>query len=1079
MQRLPGRLSHLGEFVITLKGIGKLADWRNWACLRLCLYLVILPMAATAGEAREDRSNLPRLSIADFQNSVWRRGYTAESFRIEGIVRAVVPNSRLVALQDKTGSVLLELPVWDNTLRAGKWRAVQGTNCLLFRDRFGIQIGPALMVNNDGIHPAMFKSGSVFAKTGFEPIHLEWFNAGLNSVLNLEYEGPGITRQKIPEAALWQSPDGDGKNDDRQNGLEYAAYNGNGWAQLPDFAQLIPAAKGVATHFDKSYALRSTNTALVFNGYLKIPHDGEYTFFLESDDGSRLCFGTPGVTCAVVPASPQYVLPTVSLGQALASSGNYSWGKTEGEVVFAGKDGHSVDIELLEAGTTVPVTVVDGSELFSTNLLHRHIRVEGICEFSREPLEKKLARILVPGPEQLEIRSPAGESSTSYSTNDLLTTVAEVRRLNPNEARIGMPVKIRGVIIAAMRDSLVLQDSSGGVFIHFIVGDSFNQPTVGQLWEVTGRTDPGDFSPVIYAATVKFLGNAALPEPIQPAWDQLMNGSLDAEYVELHGVLTAISTNELTILTPDGKVTVAGNDERLLPQFPATTPGGGSLQGSIVRIRGCFTPALNWQTRQVIAGRFYLYPGAGEVEEPAMPDPFSIPTTKAADLLRFNARASALQITRVAGQIIYARPGEYFVQDGQTGVRILTDEPYPLQAGDLIEAVGFPRLGGFAPVLQDATMRKTRYFPPPDPVHVSSEGLLDRSHDSTWIQVEALVVSDTVQHEERVLELQSGAQRFSAILKLNQPASTQYAPGSRLRLTGVYASENQNGISGSRYPFELLLNNASDIVVLQTPSWWTVRHALLLAGAFAGALGAAFIWITLLHRRVDERTKQLQQEIEQRQRVEQHRVMEQERARVARDLHDELGVGLTQVGILGSLAKNPSLSAERKNLYLDQLSEAARTLVTGLDEIVWAVNPQYDSVSSLASYYALFAQRFLNLAGIACRFDAVENLPEHPLDSKFRHGIFLAFKEALNNVVRHSGATEVRLRIEVTRNRLLISITDNGRGFEGGDDRPGSDGLAGMRQRMKKLGGHCAIASQAGQGTTVELSLLLEKNAHD
>jgi signal transduction histidine kinase len=249
-----------------------------------------------------------------------------------------------------------------------------------------------------------------------------------------------------------------------------------------------------------------------------------------------------------------------------------------------------------------------------------------------------------------------------------------------------------------------------------------------------------------------------------------------------------------------------------------------------------------------------------------------------------------------------------------------------------------------------------------------------------------------------------------------------------------------------------------------------------VAATLAGGLGITLVWIILLRKTVAERTVQLQKEIEERHRVEQRRIMEQERTRVAHDLHDELGVGLTQVGILGSLAKTPSLSTEQKNLYLDQLSAAARTLVTGLDEIVWAINPKYDSVASLASYYALFAQRFLNLAEIACRFDTVEKLPEYPMVSQFRHDIFLAFKEALNNVVRHSAATEVRLRIAVIQDQLMISVTDNGCGFAPRAATPGSDGITGMHERMEKLGGRCLIDSHVGQGTTVELSLALGKD---
>jgi signal transduction histidine kinase len=254
---------------------------------------------------------------------------------------------------------------------------------------------------------------------------------------------------------------------------------------------------------------------------------------------------------------------------------------------------------------------------------------------------------------------------------------------------------------------------------------------------------------------------------------------------------------------------------------------------------------------------------------------------------------------------------------------------------------------------------------------------------------------------------------------------------------------------------------------------------LVLSGVLLGGLALAAVWITVLRRKVEVRTAQLSREIEERERVEQRRIMEQERSRVAQDLHDELGSGLTELAMLGSLARNASIPAEKRDGYLDQLTGAARSLVTGLDEIVWAVNPHYDSTASLATYYSLFAQRFLNLAGIACRLKVAETVPDFPLESKFRHGTFLAFKEALNNVVRHSGATEVRLAIAVTNMELRISITDNGCGFRLNGAVPGKDGVTGMRERMRNLGGDCDFRSEPGQGTTVELCLPLAQTTHD
>ncbi|MGH7994317.1 MAG: PA14 domain-containing protein, partial [Limisphaerales bacterium] len=599
---------------------------------------------------------------------------------------------------------------------------------------------------------------------------------------------------------------------------------------------------GVAVRPDLSYAARADYTALAFTGYIKIPVTGNYTFYLTSDLGSGLYVGQPSVSCAVVGTGS--IAQTIPLVQALGDRKREPWVETDGEAVFVGRDDRSLEIELAEKGSRVTVTVVEGSGLFSTNLLQRRLRVKGVCEFSRDPMEREFSGVVVPGAEQVEILPLAEAGLRNYSTNDLLTMAVQVRRMSQAQATLKIPADIKGIVMAADQYSLVLQDGSGGVFIHFDSSNAPVRPAVGQLWEVEGKTDSGDFSPVLLADRMKFLGSAAMPEPIRPTWDQLMNGSLDAEYVEIRGVVTAISTNEMTLLIPDGVVTVMSDEPRPLPRVSLSP--AGSLIGSVVRIRGRFTADWNWGTRQVIPGRFYLYPAATEVEEPAPRDPFALPTTTAADLMEFNARASALQLTKVTGQIVCARAGEFFVLDGQTGIRVLANKP-AMRAGDLVEAVGFPKLGGPSPVLQDAQIRKTGRALLPAPVRLAETNVLDRSHDATLVEVKGLLLSDSLQGDERVLELQSGAQRFAAILKSDARTWEPFAPGSRLQLTGAYSSEEQPPVGGSFYPFEILLNSAAGIIVLQQPSWWTVRHAVTVVAVLGMTLGLAFIWITVLH----------------------------------------------------------------------------------------------------------------------------------------------------------------------------------------------------------------------------------------
>lgn len=213
-----------------------------------------------------------------------------------------------------------------------------------------------------------------------------------------------------------------------------------------------------------------------------------------------------------------------------------------------------------------------------------------------------------------------------------------------------------------------------------------------------------------------------------------------------------------------------------------------------------------------------------------------------------------------------------------------------------------------------------------------------------------------------------------------------------------------------------------------------------------------------------------------RRRVEQlerQHELERERARIAQDLHDDLGAGLTEIGLLGGLLQDPAKFPGRKQEALDRIVQRCRDLVMALDEIVWAINPRNDSVNSLGGYLCRYAQSFLEPTAIRCRLEMQEAVPDQPLNSEQRHNLFLAFEEAINNVVRHSGATEARIKIVPVQNeRLTIGIQDDGCGLPStvGKD---ADGLINLRERMAKIGGHCEITNPPGGGVCVTLSLPL------
>ena len=299
-----------------------------------------------------------------------------------------------------------------------------------------------------------------------------------------------------------------------------------------------------------------------------------------------------------------------------------------------------------------------------------------------------------------------------------------------------------------------------------------------------------------------------------------------------------------------------------------------------------------------------------------------------------------------------------------------------------------------------------------------------------------------------------------------------------MAVTGVCRIEPGSWEAGDNWrakSFSILLRSAADVVLLQTPPWWTLKRLLWIIGVLAVAVLAAFGWAVALRRQVAERTRQLEEQIQQRQLAERRRVIEQERARVAHDLHDDLGSRLTEVNMLASLAKSPTTRPDEKERYLGELMQTAGHMVTSLDEIVWAVNPRNDTIASLAGYFGAYAQRLLDMAGIACGLDIAMNLPEQPLDPKFRQELFFAFKEALNNVLRHAVATQVWLRISERDGSLLVEVADNGRGFQVQAAPPGGDGMINMTERLNSLGGTCQVASDPEKGTRVQFSAPLPK----
>jgi signal transduction histidine kinase len=645
----------------------------------------------------------------------------------------------------------------------------------------------------------------------------------------------------------------------------------------------------------------------------------------------------------------------------------------------------------------------------------------------------------------------------------VLTTAAQVKELSREEAGRAYPVVLHGVVIGIISGfpSIVVQDATSGIFVMSKVLGRSDPPQIGECWEIDGVTSPGDFAPTVLAQQMKRLDQGRLPEPLRPTWDQLINGSADTQYAEILGVITSMESNTVVMLCRGGKLKVQ------LPEMPEA-----SLQrydNTLVRLRGCLLAIWNEQTHQVKAGEIEIANPSISAEAPNSSDLFATtPLKKVSDLLRFDLRANAFQRVKVSGQFIRREGREYYLQEGTTGLRFIPKAVPEIELGDKLEVVGLPELGGSSPVLREALVRKVGHAPLPIPLPLQPQDLNRAGLDATRVKVDGILVSLNDDQAEQVLELQIGYRVFAALMPVGSHPIKNISIGSRLSVTGVYASLGANPILGQgSEAFELLLNDREDIQVVSRPAWWTIRRALTGLGILVGVLLLAAGWITQLHRQVAERTSQLESQIQKRERLEYQGDLERERTRIARDLHDELGADLTEISMLAQDGPEPSTG------HLARVSALIHNLVAKLDEVVWAVDPSMDNTVSLATYLTSFAEEFLEAAKVTCRVRMPTPLPERPLPAHIRHQLFLAVKEALNNAVRHGKATEITLQLEWKEHTLEITIQDQGKGFDASQPASGH-GLRNLEQRMAGINGRCVVESQPGQGTIVRFFLPMD-----
>jgi signal transduction histidine kinase len=975
------------------------------------------------------------------------------------------PEVGVLIVRDETGVELLQVGDFGREIVPGEQIRIRRGSCLLRKREMGVEISAMPVVNNDGLHSRTAVAGEVALKAGRIPLRLEWFNYWRFFALDVEWAISNEPPRLIEASNLWHVIVSESGATNFVPGLRAECFEGS-WETLPDFNLLRPVNTRVVTNFDLGIRLRDEGVGIRYEGFLDVPRDGRYRLVLWSDDGAALFLGDSKVpVISLGHNDAPEAKPSKLMGTGMTNLDERCWTVVEGSVRFVSRVGEGVRFDLGIDRHIISVRLADATGLDLSNLLNARVRVtgvgRGVMTLDQTLVLGKL--FAASGKDVVFVEHPLGPGKPTLP----ITSVAQVQSLPIEGARQALPVRIRGTVTGATKTSqehwMTFQDDTRGIFVR-LNAISNAAPTVGELWEVEGHSGAGDFAPIIVADKVTRLGEGLLPYPVNPTWTELLNGSRDVQWAELKGLVSDVHSNTISLYLPEGQLDVEldGSFESDLTPF---------LKAN-VRIRGVLYAVWEAATREVHVGRVMMRSSTVSVDIPAPADPFDAVVRTPRDLLLFDAQASAFRPVKVRGQIVYADATQLFLEEKGTGLRLFPVEKPDMRPGDMVEAVGYPDIGKTQLLLREVLLRKTGETPLPPPRNLLASTLSQENLNLTRVRIEGMLLGWHAEEGTPVLEMQSGTCLYLARIAPGKSTLLSLRPGSRLALAGVYVGRGHNQRpNDDNESFELLLNSLADITVLSQPSWWTLSRLFALVGVLLVILSVTVIWNAQLRRLVEQRTAQLQGEIREREHVERQRALEAERSRIARDLHDDLGSSLTEINVLANTGQRPEAGETSHPNLFRAIAGKARSLISALDVIVWAVDPDDNSLQSLADYLTSYTEEFLSHTSVACRFKVPVTFPQITLEGRLRHELLMAVKEMLNNVVRHAEATEVEFSMAVAADDLKIGIADNGKGLEGNVD--GGHGLKNLSARLSKLGGTCAVESRVGGGTVVKICMPL------
>ena len=502
----------------------------------------------------------------------------------------------------------------------------------------------------------------------------------------------------------------------------------------------------------------------------------------------------------------------------------------------------------------------------------------------------------------------------------VLRTAREAHTLLDAEARRNYPVHLARAQVTfydARLSAMFIMDSTDGIFVD-TRGQTPPGLRAGDIVSVDAESGPGKVNPVLLHARFRLQRHAELPDGPLVSFDRILTGAWDSNWISMEGIVRAVRkprdlrayAGEAGFGAQNLILTLSSGPN--LIDVVTQTPASGASEALIdarVRLRAAVGSRFN-QRLQLIGVHVYM-PDLSYVQILDAPpaDPFAIPISDTAGVMRRSLVAPGHRV-HVRGVVTASMGKDFSLMDAKHGIFVHADRPLRVQKGDLLDVVGFPSMGDYTAILEDAIVRRIGSATPPAPVALTATEALTGIHDAEPIQLQGQLLYISRGPREQDLVLNQNGITFSAVLPVDADHTPlALEPGTQLRLTGICFIQ----VTTNKTPeaVQLFVHSPEDVVVLERPTWWTTRHALILSALLSTAVFVFVAWNVVLRRRVREQTQVIRVQL-----AEAHALREQ-----AESAHREKSASLASVMSL----QRDLLSAQEKLRY-----QATHDALTGL-----------------------------------------------------------------------------------------------------------------------------------------------------